>query len=318
MTTFWLKIIAVTAMLLDHTGILFSNLSSMYQGNSASDIAMRMALGDYRRMFTCVGRLAFPIFAFLLVIGYTHTHDKKKYFSNLLIFAIVSQIPYSLLLYNETPSPEPYFTFITSYESFPYHLLLYALFALVCVLCYYWFVTRKNKDKSIFILIASFALLLLNYIHIGYFTILYGDGNIFYTLAFGLYICYCIDKFIPFKKRPIVEYLLLLPMMLLPIAPPSDYGIYGFLLIAALFLLRKHKPLQALAIVAWAFFAYNYIGTGFTPNWRYILGVAVAALLVLLYNNKKGYNVKWFFYAFYPAHLLVLGIISIILSFNAI
>ena len=50
---------------------------------------------------TCVGRIAFPIYAFMIVEGYFHTRNVKKYAGRLFVFAFISQIPFSLMLYKQ-------------------------------------------------------------------------------------------------------------------------------------------------------------------------------------------------------------------------
>lgn len=79
-----LKTIALITMIIDHYGALFSPFNM-----------------DYR----IIGRLAFPIYCFLLVEGYTHTRDIKKYLVRILIFAFISEIPFDFAFYGGTYWP---------------------------------------------------------------------------------------------------------------------------------------------------------------------------------------------------------------------
>ena len=46
---------------------------------------------------TCIGRLAFPMFAFMIAEGYSHTSNVWKYLKRLLIMAVISEIPFNLM-----------------------------------------------------------------------------------------------------------------------------------------------------------------------------------------------------------------------------
>lgn len=74
-TSFSLHLLAMLFMLIDHAGkILFPKVL----------------------LLRCLGRLAFPIFAFMAVEGYYHTKNLKKYLFRLFIWAIISEIPYNI------------------------------------------------------------------------------------------------------------------------------------------------------------------------------------------------------------------------------
>lgn len=47
---------------------------------------------------TCIGRISFPIFAFMIVEGYFYTKNLKKYVVRIFIFAVISEIPFNLAL----------------------------------------------------------------------------------------------------------------------------------------------------------------------------------------------------------------------------
>lgn len=91
----WLKIIALVSMLVDHWALVML-------GDCKEAFVPLFTVGNtgvswYFIMRGMVGRLAFPLFAFLVVEGYVHTRDVRKYALSLLAFAVVTIVPWNLL-----------------------------------------------------------------------------------------------------------------------------------------------------------------------------------------------------------------------------
>lgn len=80
-TSFTLHILAMATMFCDH----------LWATNALQS-----------QWLSCIGRIAYPIFAFMIAQGYIHTHDVKKYLKRMFIAACVSEIPFDLM-YNGLP-----------------------------------------------------------------------------------------------------------------------------------------------------------------------------------------------------------------------
>ena len=75
-----LKVIALISMVIDHIALyLMEHGTVLYE-------TMR-----------CIGRIAFPVFAFLIAEGFIHSRSRYRYFFTLLGFAVISEIPWYLL-----------------------------------------------------------------------------------------------------------------------------------------------------------------------------------------------------------------------------
>ena len=144
-TSFLLHIIAMIFMLCDHIW------GTIVSGND---------------WLTCIGRLAFPIFAFLTVEGYFHTKNFKKYMKRLLIFALITEIPFNLA--------------IGGNFLYPFHQNVLWTFLIALIAIYF---LEKIKNKKIWlkillgILIIIFSsvlglLTMVDYYHYGILTVL--------------------------------------------------------------------------------------------------------------------------------------------------
>lgn len=90
----WLKVLAMLTMVIDHSAVAILRHDSTF-AMPLFTLGDKGISGYY--LMRCVGRLAFPLFAFLLAEGVIHTHNRWKYGRNLLLFALISEIPFDLM-----------------------------------------------------------------------------------------------------------------------------------------------------------------------------------------------------------------------------
>ena len=172
-----LKLIAIVSMLIDHI-----NKSMIYPNLVTND----GFLTKLSNIFDIIGRIAFPLFCFLLVEGFYKTHSRKKYLLNLIIFGVISEVPFDM--------------FTTA--SFFNKNWNNVMFSLALVLVTIWIIDilkEKMKDKPklmwyivslVIVAIMSFLsmILALDYEHhailIGYFFYLFYNAKLF-SIPFG-------------------------------------------------------------------------------------------------------------------------------------
>lgn len=193
MSSFVLKIIAIISMFIDHIGyVIFGKFS----------------------YFNYIGRLAFPIFAFQISEGYIHTKNLKKYFLRLLLFAIISQIPF-MLFYNLIST------------GFSLNIFFTLLLGLSCI-----FIYDKLKYKSLGIIISIIIGLLAEYSHCDYgfygvsiILIFYIFKNNFVNSSLFFMLTTLINYIIPYIKNGFYDvYLYLFACTIIPLVFISLYN----------------------------------------------------------------------------------------------
>ena len=224
----WLKLIAILSMLIDHV-----NKALIYPNLVSND----GVLTTVSNIFDIIGRIAFPLFCFLLVEGFFKTRCRKKYLLNLLIFGVISEVPFDMF---------------TTASFF-------------------------NMDWN----------------------------NVMFTLAFVLITIWIIDilkermQKLPKTLWYFASFIIVIIMCIAAMYLSLDYEHHA-ILIGYFFYLFHDVPLLAIP------FGYASM---YTQPWA-LLGFG----LTLTYNGKRGKQNKMLNYWFYPAHLLILGILRLCLG----
>lgn len=219
-----LKMIAIISMLVDHAGATV--IRTVWQSPViASSASQRQLWSEIYKVSRSIGRIAFPIFCFLIVEGFLHTRNVWRYARRLFLFSLISEIPFDLALKGN------------------------------------WYFSEKQ--------------------------------NVYFTLLIGLLVLIGLRFFMESQHR-ILHWLwplVLIAGMYAAFRIDTDYNYKGVFLIAVLYLLRRERLVQCM-------------GCAVSVAWE--MPAPIAAIPIYLYNGTRGRQMKYFFYWFYPVHLLVL------------
>ena len=112
-----LKLIAVISMLCDHAAIRLLAYGLIPVLYAVGEDVLAERWNQVFWILRSVGRMAFPIYVFLLTEGFCHTRNRSRYALRLGVFALISEIPFDLLVYGkiwDTHSQNVFFTLFLS------------------------------------------------------------------------------------------------------------------------------------------------------------------------------------------------------------
>ncbi len=264
-SAFTLKIAAIVGMACNHVANVFCSLLP-----DAISVVLYAA-----------GGVTFPIMCFLLVEGYRHTSDVRKYALRLTVFAVISQVPYSLL-WGATPN---------------------VLWTLLVGLGLLWAYDNLKPRWAFWALTA-----------LAYFgTAPFDWGGVGVAMALLFYLLKdrrfgtAIVMLVPFAATTLG------PVQALANMSASGLPVLNELVVIFDFN-GETTPLffsytdPGNHILQAGFYVANFAILGYAT-----LGFGAAAVLLSAYNGRRGRPIKFFFYAFYPAHLLAIWLLSLII-----
>lgn len=235
---FELKLIAIFVMTIDHIAWIF--------------VATESFLGQLMHF---LGRLTAPIMCYFLAQGYRYSKDKKSYALRLSVFALLAQVPYSLMIhgYNQVFAD---FSLLIFQGNILFNLLI-ALFSLMLLhTCFSWLL--KVAVLSLLFYLSTFL-----------------DWGI-YIITFSLVLYYSHND----KK--------------------TQFYIY---------------TITAMGLLLLADRGYNPAMPSLSLNW-FPLGILIAPFTWYIYDGTLGsrWGGRYFFYAFYPVHILILVSLAILID----
>ena len=234
-----------------------------------------------------ISRLTAPTMALSIAEGYYYTRNLKKYMKRMFIFSVISYIPY--VLYRTEC------------------ILPIQLFSGSAVPMFYREFGALVPEPHVYLSFINSTLV----IH---------ETSVIFTLFLGLVTIYLWDK----VNIPKI-FKLAITLLILYITAFSNWHYY-LILLCLIFYFLKDNPRR----LWFSFFIVSLLYIfevrlfrdpfhfSFTMHFIiFAIGILLVPLFLLFYNGKSGkkssFN-KWFFYIFYPSHLLIIGIFRILIG----
>ncbi len=260
----FLKMFAALTMLIDHAAVTlvyaklakFPEYLSLVFSTDATQEQISAIPAEYLNLYSTytvmrlVGRIAFPLFAFLVFEGFMHTSDYKRYLIRVGLCALAAEIPFNLI----TSTAAPIYRIKDVTTSFFYPQYQNTVFTLLLALLMLYGMKRFETDEL--------------------------NPKAAFKQWLGQLLCVVVACIASVFLR-------------------TDYSYIGILFIAMLYFFRTNKKLQIL------FGCIVFLSTNVASLLAF---VPIAMYNGHLFRSKK---FKYFFYIFYPAHLLVLYLISL-------
>ena len=234
---------------------------------------------------TYIGRLAFPIFAFQIVEGFAYTHNFKKYVGRVFLFALISEIPFNLAFYGSL--------------SYPGHQNVMFTFCIALLLLEVIEKARK-KGRTVFVLTAAICIVFGYFA--GYITQVdyFGEGILLVMLLY-------------FFRSMRFGWVGQLASMLF-----INLGLFGFYNISSIqwfsvVLQAFHDGQTQWTQLGGYIFPLPFCGPDVTWALTEQALAALALIPIWMYNRKQGPHnraLQYTCYAFYPGHLLILGLLA--------
>lgn len=250
MTSFTLKIIAMISMFCDHVSY---------------------AIFGHFSILNLIGRIAFPIFAFQISEGFTHTRNIKKYLARLGVFALISQVPFSLFLHKFANS--------NSLSLNVFFTLFLGLLS-ICLFDYMIKLFEKNKISK------------ANDIKSENSNKLKKENESYLGYIFGLIIVILIASVAELLHTDYGAWGVIL--------------VFAFYI----FKDNRVLKITSFALLVILKYGKQIVQTNFnTISILLFIATLLPILFIDLYNGKQGKKIKYLLYWFYPIHLLALYLI---------